>query len=173
MVNFGNDGNSTTVADIEGFEKEYAIHSNGEVWNKQRNTKITLSKDRDGYLKCLLYKNNVRKYFAVHRLVATHFVPLPARYYNKKKGKSHSVARLEINHLDGNREHNDAKNLEWCTPAENKFMMLIRQKYKGPVNCQVLHQIYKKDKSWSISKFQLSELVYNKIKEYYTKNPIN
>lgn len=41
-----------------------------------------------------------------HRLVAYAFMS-PAR-----KG-------LQVNHLDGNKENNALKNLEWCTPQEN------------------------------------------------------
>lgn len=45
----------------------------------------------------------------VHRLVADAFLPPPA-------SDEH-----ELDHLDGDRWNNDARNLEWVEPAENKY----------------------------------------------------
>lgn len=52
------------------------------------------------------YLDNTKKVEAVHRLVATVWVPNP---YNK----------LQVNHIDGNKLNNSYLNLEWVTNEEN------------------------------------------------------
>jgi hypothetical protein len=49
----------------------------------------------------------------VHRLVALMFSAKPERHQHL------SYDDLEVNHLDGNKSHNNASNLEWVTTAEN------------------------------------------------------
>jgi hypothetical protein len=52
------------------------------------------------------------KAHSIHRLVAWHFVPLPA-------GKQ--AAQLTVNHLDGNKRNNHKDNLNWLTMKENNW----------------------------------------------------
>ena len=54
-----------------------------------------------------LCKNNVKKSWAVHRLVAEAFL---------KRGKD----KTEVNHKNGIRSDNKAENLEWVTRSENE-----------------------------------------------------
>lgn len=61
---------------------------------------------RGGYLAVHLYRNNKRKCFALHRLVALAFIPNP-------RGKP------DVNHRDYNRQNCKASNLEWVTVQEN------------------------------------------------------
>lgn len=58
------------------------------------------------YLYVKLCKCGVRETEAVHRLVASAFVP---NLYGKP----------EVNHIDGCKTNNRAGNLEWCTRSEN------------------------------------------------------
>ncbi len=58
------------------------------------------------YFTVSLWKNNKGKTHYVHRLIAQTFLPNPQN-------------KTEVNHIDGNRQNNDIKNLEWCTRKEN------------------------------------------------------
>ncbi|MFZ5783935.1 MAG: HNH endonuclease [Pseudomonadota bacterium] len=58
----------------------------------------------DGYM--LVRLNHPRRTERVHRLVAKAFVPNPD-------------GLPDVNHLDCNRAHNHATNLEWCTQQQN------------------------------------------------------
>lgn len=58
------------------------------------------------YLKVALYKNGVKTYYSVHRLVAEAFLPNP-------EGKP------QVNHIDENKLNNNVENLEWCTSRYN------------------------------------------------------
>lgn len=86
----------------------YLIGNNGEVYSKValKAKRQTSNGSGKGYLYVDLYKNNIRKRFYVHRLVAEYFLP-------NKDNKPY------INHKDGNPKNNNVDNLEWCTPKEN------------------------------------------------------
>lgn len=60
-----------------------------------------------GYTKCTICYNGIKKSYAVHRLVALHFLENPN-------------SLREVNHKDGNKTNNMSKNLEWCTRSENQ-----------------------------------------------------
>ena len=61
---------------------------------------------KDGYVNTTLYKDGKPKSYAIHRLVAQHFLLNPNNY-------------KEINHKDENKTNNCVTNLEWCTGSEN------------------------------------------------------
>ena len=67
---------------------------------------LSLSSDKDGYLKVHLVKNKSRKTYRVHRLVAEAFIPNPDN-------------KPQVNHIDENPSNNEADNLEWMTAQEN------------------------------------------------------
>lgn len=90
--------------DIKGYEGLYMVSNMGRIKNKKNNIMILMIKN--GYCNILLYKNTIRKYLRVHRIVATHFIK---NIYNKPY----------VNHLNNDRKDNRAVNLEWCTPKEN------------------------------------------------------
>ncbi len=93
--------------DIEGYEGLYKVSSDGRVMSFYRGEKPLFPlRTTSGYLMVYLTKNRKAKYKAVHRLVASAFVPNPHQ-------------KTQVNHIDGNKHNNCANNLEWVTPSEN------------------------------------------------------
>lgn len=85
--------------------KDYGVNTKGEVISFRSNKKLRSKIDK-GYERVALSKNNKRKFFPVHRLVAIAFIPNPE---NKPC----------INHKNGVKTDNMVENLEWCTYSEN------------------------------------------------------
>ena len=96
-----------------------------EIWKEIKDSKFLISnmgrvKLKNGFNEKLLYgtktKNDYinisidKKIHQLHRLVALHFCENP----NNK---------LQVNHIDGDKTNNKAKNLEWVTQSENLLHM--------------------------------------------------
>lgn len=111
-----------TYKSVAGFEGLYEVSNLGNVRSIPRlragrgnpyqvgHTVLRGIIVRVGYHLVRLYPQDGKSKWtdaAVHRLVATAFIPNP-------KAKPH------INHKDGNKLNNSANNLEWCTPSENQ-----------------------------------------------------
>lgn len=86
--------------------RNYMVYEDGRIFSVKRQKFLKPSIDRYGYLRVTLFKNNVRHYLTVHRIVGILFVPNPD---NKE----------QINHKDGNKLNNHKNNLEWSTLQEN------------------------------------------------------
>lgn len=99
--------------DILGYEGLYQVSNSGAVKRiragrgARAGRHILRYANRDGYRFIQLSKNDVKKGFSVHRLVAIAFI-------GKAPSKRHVV-----NHKDGNKKNNVVTNLEWCTVREN------------------------------------------------------
>lgn len=98
--------------DIEmyGIKFNYQISSFGEVRNKDNNYILSQSL-RSGYKSvCLTYYDNkkLEKQIKIHRLVGIAFIPNNDPINNKI-----------LNHIDGNKNNNYYKNLEWTTIKGN------------------------------------------------------
>ena len=93
--------------DVVGYEGKYQISDLGRVKSFIGTEKILKQqKSKLGYMYIILCNKNVQKRFAVHRLVATAFIP---NLDNKK----------EVNHINEIRWDNRLLNLEWITRTEN------------------------------------------------------
>lgn len=105
--------------EINNFSK-YQVSNLGRIKSKSRSWicskghLITIKEkilkgtyDKDGYIKVsLVNDNNQTKRISVHRIVA---ITLLKNNDNK----------LQVNHIDGNKENNRVDNLEWCSAKEN------------------------------------------------------
>jgi len=83
----------------------YSITEDGVIFSNITN-KALAPFNNNGYLRIGLSKDNKRKKFLVHRLIAEAFIP-------------NDQNNLLINHKDGNKMNNHISNLEWCTYSEN------------------------------------------------------
>lgn len=121
---------------ITGFEDKYMINDEGDVYNIQKGIKLKPYKNNKGYYLVGLYKNNVRKNYLVHRLVACQFLPNPNDL-------------PEINHKDRNKGNNNVSNLEWCTRSENMIHCCKYGFYNGQKKCKAIVQY---DKNYTLIK---------------------
>lgn len=90
---------------IKGYETQYQINEYGLIINRYGH-ELSPHHDKDGYLRVDLYKDNHRKKFGVHQLVALNFV-------------SGQFPGAVVNHKDENKWNNHYSNLEWITSKQN------------------------------------------------------
>ena len=106
--------------DIEGYEGRYKVSNLGNVLSIV-SKKPRLLKAREtvyGYLRVALYHPNKKVVnYAVHRLVATAFIPNPYMYPC-------------VNHKNEDKCDNRAENLEWCTYLYNNNYGSRKEVYK-------------------------------------------
>lgn len=102
------------MKDIKGYENLYGITSCGRVWSYKRKKFLKNQLDKDGYLCVDLYKNNKKKRFFIHRLVALSYIPNPNGY-------------ATVDHIDSNKEHNYISNLQWMTNEDNVKKAISRK----------------------------------------------
>jgi hypothetical protein len=106
--------------DVPDYEGLFQVSNKGRVKSKKRQVRRgykyqiktvpekirALSLDKHGYYHLALSKNNKRKNFFVHRLVALAFLKNPKNY-------------PVINHIDGNKKNCCVENLEWASILQN------------------------------------------------------
>ena len=92
--------------------------------------------------------NRVLRTFAIHTLVAMVFVP--------GKDEEH----YQVNHKDGNKQNNNADNLEWVTPAENNLhsRIVLGNDFSGSKNAHA-RKIIGRDKKTGEIKYQFDSLI--------------
>jgi len=90
---------------IKDYEN-YFIYDNGDVFNSSTNKILKGSFSEGGYKYYRLSKNNCKKMFYAHRLVAEHFLDNPNNL-------------PVVNHIDGDKLNNNVSNLEWVSYSDN------------------------------------------------------
>ena len=84
---------------------QYYVSRCGHIFGC-KGDEVKQSTTNRGYKRVTLSIDGREERWSVHRLVALLFVPNPEQ-------------KPQVNHIDGNKENNDASNLEWCTASEN------------------------------------------------------
>jgi len=122
----------STFGRVKSLPRIVANHSKGtgrtKAFFRTRKTKgrfISIQKHYQGYLSVRLGKDSKYNWFLVHRLIAQAFIP---NYQNKP----------HINHMNGIKNDNRIKNLEWCTNLENQrhaWRTKLRT-YQGNQDCE-------------------------------------
>ena len=127
----------------------YLIYEDGRVQNKTtKRFKSHLNPSKTNpYFSVMLCKNNKRKGFQIHRLIALHYIPNPE---NKEF----------VNHIDGNKLNNNIENLEWCSNIENLNSYYSKNKNNTSGHKNICYEKSKKkyrvDKSYYGKKFQVT-----------------
>ena len=93
--------------DIQGLNKEYTIDEDGNIFDVKEQKYRKFHVTKDGYLKVSFYINGKFKRLLVHRLVLMMFKPIE------------NMDKLQVNHIDGNKQNNNINNLEWVTQKDN------------------------------------------------------
>ena len=116
---------------------------------RRMGTVLSLRKHHTGYVVVTLRKKGEAKTFLVHRLVASAFIPNP-------------LDRKQVNHKDGVKANNNAKNLEWVTQYQN--MNHAARLGLGPVGerCHLAKLkekdvLYIREVQWAISHREIAE----------------
>lgn len=129
--------------DIQGYEGLYQISNFGEVKSIKRQTFMKEKTGKEyfhttperilkqtvnhkGYKVLNLNKDGKKKFFQVHRLVATHFIGDPKD--------------LTVDHIDSNKQNNRADNLQYVTRYQNSvyaqpaYTIIVRDKQNNFIN---------------------------------------
>ena len=96
---------------IEGYEGYYSASDEGFIVNDKTGRVLKpdncrAARFKNPYLRVTLSRDNIQKRFALHRIIASTFIP-------------NTDNKEEVNHLDGDRWNNSKVNLEWATKKEN------------------------------------------------------
>ena len=164
------------VDDIEKFYPiknfdNYLINKDGVIIRKKDNLIIIHTYTKDKYHSVKLINNNgKRKTLRVHRLVALTFIDNPNNL-------------PEVNHKDGNKEHNFVNNLEWISSSNNQ-KHAYKNNLRKPSNVDYqekdIHQIckyivlgYSTKEIISLMNFKFTKQQINRIKRKDTWSKIS
>lgn len=89
----------------------YEVSNFGDIRERASGKILTVSQNSKGY--AIVSLSKVGKLVKVHSVVAEMFVPKPT-------GDGNRLPPLQVDHIDGARMNNDARNLRWVTASENR-----------------------------------------------------
>lgn len=134
-------------------KNKYAISNFG---NFKRNEKPgRIFSYNNGYEFITLTINKKCNTFYIHRLVAIAFIPNPEN-------------KPQVNHIDGDKQNNTAKNLEWSTISENNlhgFKIGLKKPHDRLRELQKIESIKKQKKVFHYDKDLNLINAYSSVKE--------
>lgn len=112
---------------IDGNKTDYIMYYSSEIINTKNGFKVSVYPiDKyHRYCRVRLYVNKKPRTIQYHRLRMMVFYPVE------------NMDKLQVNHIDGNRNNNEFSNLEWVTPSENvlhAFRTGLSKPLKGESN---------------------------------------
>ena len=103
---------------IDGEVFDYEVNRDGYVRKVSTGFIPKLSKNRNGYNKVYLKHRGKQHQFYIHRLVMLMFAPVEG------------CDKLEVDHINANKDDNRLENLRWVTHEENVQYYHNEQKIK-------------------------------------------
>jgi hypothetical protein len=105
--------------EIDGYGGKYFVSNKGDILSRKNGVdRILKTGKKEGYYKtATLYYNKKGVSLKVHRLVAIYFIP---------NINNHKV----VNHIDENKQNNNASNLEWCSYIYNATSYMKNNPHK-------------------------------------------
>lgn len=134
--------------DIKGYEGLYQVSNLGNIKSLRTNKNLYYTKSgrNKDYLRVLLVKNKKRKMFAIHRIVAEHFISNPNNYPC-------------VNHKDECKSNNVWTNLEWCSEKYNANYGTKKLKQKCSSIIYLLKRDYKNEEKILEQAEKLKEMI--------------
>jgi hypothetical protein len=112
---FDNKEDGAQRREIEDFQN-YSVTEDGRIFSKSGRKYLKLQPDKNGYLTIQLIKNNFRKRFFIHVLVARAYIFNPD-----------PINKIWVDHINGKKNDNRASNLRWVTKSENMIYYLMNR----------------------------------------------
>lgn len=125
----------TKIKDYEN----YILFSDGRIYNTNTKKFLKGSLDLNGYVYFRLSKNNKKKRFLGHRLVAEYFLPNPDKL-------------PVVNHKNGIKKDNRIENLEWCSYSENTIHSYTINEQQKIKRSAAFHTFDEEGERWDVVK---------------------
>lgn len=128
------------------FSHYYAV-SIGEIYSSRSKKFLAKRKSIRGYYLVNLSINGKCVTKLLHRLICEAFHPNPELLE-------------EVNHIDGNKENNDFRNLEWCTRQQNMKHAISLELVENPRThpCKFTDEEVRKIRQSKLSTVELSSI---------------